>query len=698
MRDYLHFLSQTPVTRAVIPFCFGIVFGLFGPDGPDILMAAGGLSLILLVLLALLHTRRFRLTRWRFGFAVLICAFCLGWFSCLSYNEHSYTHHFQNQPGSVRLVKICQPLREKKSILKTIVQIQAQKEVGKWQQRDGFELLYLAKSHIAFQLKPGEKLLLTGKLDSIPRPLNPGQFNYRRFLSFKRVHYQEYCDSLSWVQVPGTKTWETALQGGRQLLLHRLDLYPFHFNAKAVLDALVLGQRQFVGEELSNAYAHAGAMHVLAVSGLHVGLIYLLILTLLKLFPLKWQEGWGAAIFTLIVLWMYAAITGFSPSVLRATAMFSCIILVKSLKRSPFIFNALAISAFLLLLINPNLLVSVGFQLSYCAVIGIVVLQPHIYRWYTPSNWLFDKAWQLTSVSVAAQLATFPLGLLYFHTFPVYFFISNLVVIPSAFIILLSGLFFLMVARIPVISSVTGWSLDHYILGLNSFLRSVEKWPFSLVREISITTPESILIYLFLLLFIAFIYNHQHWKWQYAAMPLIILLFWQVENAWKEDHQRKLVIFDVRGQTAISVGQGRSVDFISDSLKWKQPSQFEFHISKAWSEDGYLKKYYWPLFETREFKQGMVCWRPPVLLLNKERFIIVSKKMDLRFVQSGSWVLLTHNCLIDCKKLDNIKIQGVIVDASNSVWRRKRWKTQAALMRLPFWDTSKNGAFVLSEK
>ena len=203
-----------------------------------------------------------------------------------------------------------------------------------------------------------------------------------------------------------------------------------------VASALLLGYRENLDKELVKSYASAGAMHVLAVSGLHVGILYLLLTRIFSFLKKVKKVKNGKFILTILIvsfLWFYAIMTGLSASVMRATTMFSFIVIGNELlNRKTSIYNTLAVSAIILMIINPFIVYQVGFQLSYVAVVGIVYLQPKLNRLFYSRYKLVRGVWAITCVSLAAQIATFPLSLHYFHQFSTYFFISNLIVIPAS--------------------------------------------------------------------------------------------------------------------------------------------------------------------------------------------------------------------------------------------------------------------------
>ncbi|NNE54598.1 MAG: ComEC/Rec2 family competence protein, partial [Flavobacteriales bacterium] len=262
-----------------------------------------------------------------------------------------------------------------------------------------------------------------------------------------------------------------------------------------VVAALTLGDKSQLDKDTRNAFAMAGAMHVLAVSGLHVGILFMVIQKLLKPLSRLKNGSWFKTVILIATLWFYATLTGLSPSVLRTSTMFTFIALASHGGRQSNIYNTLAASAFLLLAIDPHLLFNVGFQLSYCAVIGIIWLQPVIYRvWFIKhkvGNWL----WQLTSVSLAAQIATFPLGIFYFEQFPNLFLLTNILVIPAATALLICGLGFYASCWIPEVNQLVAWVVDKIAAGMNGGVCWVESIPFSSTQDLYISLGQMALIY-----------------------------------------------------------------------------------------------------------------------------------------------------------------------------------------------------------
>lgn len=289
------------------------------------------------------------------------------------------------------------------------------------------------------QLKYGDKIWLKVNINEIPASLHPSGFDFKKYYANKGIYHNAHV--LDWELVARNNGIYSFILAQRDRLLEVLGKHLPTDNEFAVGAALCLGNKELLSDELKNEFATVGAMHVLAVSGLHVGIIFSLLFHILNLFKTR-KKFWviSKIVITVLCIWLFALLTGASPSVLRAAIMFSFITISLYSRRFRNTYNTLAAAAFLLLLYDPYLLYDVGFQLSFTAVTGIVYLHPRIYKllyfkWKVP-----DYFWQITSVGIAAQLATFPIGLYYFHHLPINFMLTGLFVVPFAFLILSLGI------------------------------------------------------------------------------------------------------------------------------------------------------------------------------------------------------------------------------------------------------------------
>jgi competence protein ComEC len=316
----------------------------------------------------------------------------------------------------------------------------------------------------------------------IPENLNPHSFDYKAFLAKQHIHYQGYVRSTAWNELE-IFTGNPILRFAHQLqdaAQKKLDQQLQDSIALGVATALILGDKSLLQEDIRQDYALTGASHVLAVSGLHCGIIAGLLLYLLQFIR---RQSLAIRLIkvmmALLGLWLFALVTGLAPSVMRASIMFSFLLVGRLLLyRSVNLYNIIALSALLMMLHDPMIVFNISFQLSYSALIGIIALQDRLYRMvYLPHAGL-NKIWELMTVSIAAQIGTLPFTLHYFHLFPFYFWLSGIAVVPLAAVILKSGMLTLVLSFwSDEWGSVPAWILHKAISIMNVSVEACRKLP-----------------------------------------------------------------------------------------------------------------------------------------------------------------------------------------------------------------------------
>jgi len=348
----------------------------------------------------------------------------------------------------------------------------------------------------------------------------------------------------------------------------------------AIAKALILGDKADLDNPTKEVYAQAGAMHVLAVSGLHVGVIYLVLLSLLGQRNGRVTKPILVAIIVIPSLWAYAFITGLSPSVLRAVTMFSFLAMAQVFNRRSATFNTLAISALILLIVNPYMIMSVGFQLSYVAVIGIIFLYPIFENWFYPTSRIGRFFWQITALSLAAQLATSPLSALYFHRFPTYFLFSNLLVIPAAMLIVWGGLALLILGSI---SSTLGIMLGK-VLGLliwlvNQSLLWLAKLPYADIHNLAPTILDTWMLYGLILFAFLFISLKRWAYYKFAALTVLLLSINFLYADIRTNSFRQIVFYSVNNSWAIDLVEDKNYLPLADSLLLTNKRKIDFLLN-----------------------------------------------------------------------------------------------------------------------
>lgn len=344
-------------------------------------------------------------------------------------------------------------------------------------------ILYIAKDSSATALQRGMRLLVSSSIAEPSTTGNPEEFDYGLYLRHQGIGGSGYVATDAW-QIIGAKNGFSLIDFADDCRAYLLDIYRrmgLTGDEFGMLAALTLGYKDALTPELRESFSTTGAMHVLAVSGLHVGIIYAVFSMILSLVlrNSRRNERLKSALIILF-LWFYAFVTGLSPSVLRATIMFSCMALAGIIGRKSQTFNTIFLSAFLLLLYKPTLLFDVGFELSYSAVVAIVYFQPKIVGLLTVKNRFLRWAWELTAVSLAAQIGTAPFSIYYFHQFPNYFLLSNFVVIPAASVILYGAVLLFATSWIPFVGAAVAWLLNWVLKAMYFLIACIENLPHAL--------------------------------------------------------------------------------------------------------------------------------------------------------------------------------------------------------------------------
>jgi competence protein ComEC len=463
------------------------------------------------------------------------------------------------------IATIIEAPQEKQNSYKSLVKIEGyflQDSICKTNEK---VLVYFEKDTNAGQLLPGEKIIFASTPQIIKNNGNPFEFDYKKYMQRRKIYRQVYLSSENWkvTTLPHSKSFIIKAELARKKLLGIYETQKLGENEFEILSALTLGYKRDLDPEIQQVFSAAGAMHVLAVSGLHVGIIYGFLALLLGFLNKKKLGKLFFTIITISALWSFAFITGLSPSVMRASTMFSFIILGKFSNRQTNIYNTLAASAFILLIINPNNLFEVGFQLSYSAVFGIVFLQPKLAALFQVKNKILNYFMALITVSVAAQISTFPFAVFYFNQFPTYFWISNLFVIPAAIVLIPLAIGMLIFSGIPVISILISHTINIIISTLYFLLKLIEGLPCS-VLNISIDRIEFIVILLLLFSIFLFINSQKIIQAKVTLAILLLLTVISTFSKFKTQNQKEIIVYNNSQNRIIQLISGKMNYVITD--------------------------------------------------------------------------------------------------------------------------------------
>jgi competence protein ComEC len=684
--------NKIPLFRLLIPLIIGIIFSFY-IQLPILILLELVAFLFFLLFLFIFYKNYFTVysRRWVFGAVINLLILVFGMLITQQNKPSSLHLHFNKLDDTASIVLLKEDIISKSNSYKCEVEVIAVKSVNNWQNTEGKAILYLSKDTLSELLTYGDKLIITGKWNAIEEPSNPAQFNYKNYLYNSGITAQQYIKKDAWKQMNSQEDFSImkfAFVYQKQLL--QLLKNNFKDEELAVISALLLGYKDLLDRETIMTYSSSGAMHVLAVSGLHVGIIYLVLNSLFFFFGNIKYGNYIKAVLLILSLWAYALLTGLSPSVLRAATMFSFIIIGSALKRETNIYNTLAASAFVLLLYNPYILLQVGFQLSYAAVLGIVYLQPKLYNLFRPSNWLLDKIWAITTVSIAAQLATFPLGMYYFHQFPNYFLLSNLFVIPLATFIINGGILLFVISAIPVFPSYISWGVNKLLIFLNLSVKWVESLPYSLSLGISISQVETVIIYSVIFLFVIAISTKKARTIQVAFCVAILFMGMQIDEQSTARKQHYFIVYDVPKERAIDFVDGNQNYFIASESLNADKSKMRFNIQHFRWEKRVIES----ILVSTDFIANNYFRRDNYIQFFDKKILLLDKEFkkptnisDLHF----DYIVISNKAKLD---LENITSNQVIIDSSVPNYRWEQIKKECLKWDIPFYNVNTQGAYL----
>lgn len=691
-----------PFLRLTPPFIAGILLNIYFNFQINIWFFAVLLSVYALITFFTPRKYKYQ-TGTLLGMLGIIMLLLAGTIRTYQFSSINHPNHIMHDTAAIAYysASVIEPTSEKKQSFQTSITVEKVffEHEESWKERVGKILIYQSKndSSEVFLLKYGDKIIIKNGPGVILPPTNPGQFDYGNFLSFQNIYHQQFIKANEIVKFGHhPPNWLMAFAYRMQKKCSTiLDRNVKDFQSKGIAQALILGVKDGLDNQIREAYAAAGAMHVLAVSGLHVGIIYLIVSFLFS-FVKKLPGGkWLHAVLCLLAVWMYALVTGLSPSVLRSATMFSFIIVAAAGRKQTNIYNTLAASSLFLLCIDPFLIVSVGFQLSYLAVTGIVYLQPKIYKWFAFDHWLPDKIWQLTAVSIAAQVATFPLGLYYFHQFPVYFWLANLLVIPAAFLILSVGLLTLLAGSLwSVAGTVSGAILDRLIWITNQGVLWIEKLPYSIIAGWVIDEQQTILIYGFILCILLF-FHYRKFKYVPYAFGCVLLFTWlDYLRFMQQSQQRSMVIYDIYGESNTDFLYGKSGYLLGTVNDKTQYVVNQTRLQKGCNSLENLKMNPMNLSVATHRNLKVIVWLGKTIIFIEQPF---PERTEFSQPINADYLVVSNDAVRHLEEITPaFNFTELIIDSSNRYFTVRQLLQEAEAKNIEAYAVSDRGAYVVN--
>lgn len=688
--------KTAPFLRLLLPVVIGIIIQWYVQiEVPIILLALASFTIALLLFYLLPLSLRFKIQVLQgllLNSVLLIFGLLLTWNKDTRHTSDWYGNYYTD--SNFIVVRIDEPIIEKTKSYKADGFVEAVINNDSAINCKGKLLLYFAKDAAVSQLHYGDKICINKNLQQIKNSGNPGAFNYQRYAAFQQTFHNVFLKDKDWVLLKdkNVNAFKQFIFTTREKILTTLRKnLDANKDELGIAEALLIGYTNDLDKDLVQAYSNTGVVHIIAISGMHLGLIYVMLVWLFARMPLIKKSKWLQAIMILSCLWLFSLLTGGAASVLRSAVIFSFITLGKTVftKKSS-TYNSLAASAFVMLVYNPYYLWDVGFQLSYLAVTGIVIFQKPIYNLWYVKNKVGNKIWEMIAITLAAQILTFPICIYYFHQFPNLFLITNLIAVPLSTIILYAEIALVALSWIPFvgvyIGKITGglvWLMNKIILWINNF-------SFAVWDKIPANILSTWLLYATVIGLSAWLMNKNKKVLRFSLFALLAFVMVHAYGNWQIKNQQKLIVYNVPQHQAIDFVKGNNYIFNGDSVLLEDGMLQNFHL-----KPGRIA-----LQLNNRTNTIATCWQQQMFYqFGNKRVLVIDKSVAFEPLQQKidvDIIIISKSPKLYIPQLAQVfNCKQYVVDASNSLWKIGKWKKDCEELHLQLHSVPEKGAFVL---
>lgn len=561
---------------------------------------------------------------------------------------------------------------------------------GKIRKVKGKLILYFNNDSLAPAMRYGSVIILNKPLQEIRNAGNPGGFDYKTFSLFQSITHQVFLKKGEFAILSSAKKYDLNgfLYDVRDRIVSILRTNIENREASGLAEALLIGYKDDLDKSLVQSYSNTGVVHIIAISGMHLALIYWLINLLLAPIGKRKRLKWLKPLIAISFLWLFSLLTGASASVLRAAVMFTFLIIAESLSKKSAIYNTLAASAFCLLCYDPFWLWDVGFQLSYAAVISIVVFMKPIYNLFYIRNKLLNGIWKLNAVTFAAQVLTTPVSIYHFHQFPMYFFMANFVAVPLSSIIVLGEILVCAVSFLPIIASFFGVILWRLIELMNGYVERVQSLPGSLWDGLSITILQTVLLYAVIVGVSVWLMQRERRSLYIALLAILGFVGIRSYSFCYVQRQKAIIIYNVAQQRAIDFIDGRSCYFWGDSSSLSNAFVYNFNIKPA--------RVIYRLSPAPPGESLLIDGK--LADFDRKHITVVDRIVPIVGKIPGTTIdllILSKSSHVSITQLSaSFVLQQVVFDSSVPFWKLPRWKKECDSLHIPYHDVNEQGAYV----
>jgi len=679
--------KEAPFIRLIFPLITGILLQRAIQPGQTILFFIAAISVIALPGLSFLRIPQRYKFRLIYGLLIYLSLIAIGGLLAHVNDPFNRKDSIKKmyEADDILIVTVEEPLSQKKKSFKTIVTVNGLIRGNFLKRTTGKIVCYLQKDSQSSNLRYGSQLLLFGKLQQFLNSGNPGMMDYEQFATLQGYAYQAFLRKKDYVVLPKStvKKWKKWLYGGREFICSIIRKYITGKKESGLAEALLIGYKEDLDKDLISAYSNTGVVHVIAISGLHLGILYLIFKWLLYPIRLLRTQKWISSILIIAMLWVFSLLTGGSPSVLRSAVMFTAIVGGESLAKKISIFNCLAASAFVLLCYKPYWLFDIGFQLSYTAVLSIVLFMKPIYNLLFLQNKILDHLWQLCAVTIAAQVLTTPVSIYYFHQFPVYFLIANIIAVPLSGLILIGEVILCALYVLPTLASFLGFLLSWMIRFMNNSIFLIDELPFSIIRDFNIDSIQLSMLYLAIAGTAGFLLYKKKAGLYFALLASIIILTQRCVLAYHRSNQQVFIVYNIKNSHLSEIINGKKAvirsGIIPESLDLAETTLIASHR-------------FYQVTQTKTENPGSTFFS-----LNKQKILFIDSinGYDFHMKYAADLVIITQNAGNMKEVIQECNPKMIVLDASNSFSTATAWNTACKKAAIKFHNVVDKGAFVM---
>ncbi|HEX8577030.1 MAG TPA: ComEC/Rec2 family competence protein [Flavobacterium sp.] len=670
-----------PLIKITAAFVLGLLVGFYFGINNSYIVFGILLALLLLLFFTYYQTQKAFSTSTYFGIAVVLFSFWAGVTNHFVHQENFRQSHFLHLDNiflKPQNAEVTVKEKLKSSLYNDRFVVVVAKASGR--ACTGKLLLNIRKTAGNKKIEVGRKLLINGKIYPHKPANNPDQFDYGKYLSNKYIYAQMYV-GIDEIKTEGTieKSILSYASNFRNTIIHNLEKSNFSKEELNIVIALILGQQQDISKEVLQDYQFAGAVHVLSVSGLHVGFILLFINALL--FWLSGNNiGNGIRFVTILVfLWAFAVIAGLSPSVVRSVTMFTFVAAGMFLKRKTNIYQTLTVSILLILMVSPSFLFDVGFQLSYLALFFILWLEPLLAGLWEPKNKVINYFWKILTVSFAAQIGALPISVYYFHQFPGLFFLTNLLVLPALGCIMALGVIVMGMAAFDYVPKAPIVLLEWCIRVLNGVIKWIASFEQFIIKDIPLNFILLITSYLAIVSSIIWFKKPSYKRLIFVLSAIIILQISYFGTRYYNQNQQEWIVLQAKKESLFMLRNGEKVTLYSKDSILKNNKQYR-------AVQSYLTTNFSTVTKTEPLKNVHYFKNNKILIIDSLGITPAYFKPDIIVVVQSPKVNFD-------RMLQDYNPKLIIADGSNYKSYVALWERSCEKYKIPFHATAEKGFY-----